>query len=246
MLTQEPVRVLLGRSEHIIYPSLGHCVETGRYTTHNRGRWYWAVHTKCITHALMLTKSPKLTWFMICGMQWNATVTIRKKEARSMTAAQVERAGVTKESFEAWVGPHPGLEEGSPIMNVWQEIFQKGPSQAKAWRQDCAWSGWRCDKMEGPRSPNQEEKWGMVKSISVSGYAQKFGSCKWTISLSILVRTWGPPSTELLWSRWGSQRTRSRTYVTVLYGHRCLNPSAPWVTTLNLYPLERVINWWNP
>lgn len=63
-----------------------------------------------------------------------------KKKATYMTAAHVERAGVTKESFEAQVGPGPGLKEG-PYMSVWEETFQKGPSQAQAWRQDCVWSG---------------------------------------------------------------------------------------------------------
>lgn len=67
-----------------------------------------------------------------------------KKKAKYMTAAHVARAGVTKESFEARVGPGPGLEEG-PYMSVWEETFQKGPSQAKAWRQGCVWSRWMCD-----------------------------------------------------------------------------------------------------
>lgn len=48
-------------------------------------------------------------------------------------------------------------------MSVCEETFQKGPSQAKAWRQDPAGSR-SVPLLEGPRSANQEEKVGGDRS----------------------------------------------------------------------------------
>lgn len=150
----------------------------------------------------------------------NGIFTIRQEKSQIHDCCpRRESCGVTKESFEAQVGPR--LRPG-----VWEETLQKGPSQAKAWRQDCVvWLNvWHLWTDQGVKPQGKIGGW---SGQSLCLIMDSSGSCKWTISLSILDHPWSSPSPRMLLSQLGFPRTLSRTCIITLCGHKCLTIARP-------------------
>lgn len=95
-----------------------------------------------------------------------------------MTAAQVERTAVTKERFKAQAGQEPGSEEGSS-----QECL-KGDIPGRTITSKGTQTGLCTVWLEvghiwqGQGVQTKRKNWGMVRSISRSGYGQKLSTCK--------------------------------------------------------------------
>lgn len=149
----------------------------------------------------MLATSPKLMCFMTC-VQWKWN--IYNQQEKSQIHDCCPRGESWGDQGKLWstgeTRPRPG---NRPIHECPRGDIPKKDhhKQRHGGRTVCGLTECVTRMDQGVQTTGGN--WGVGRSISVSRM-DSFGSCKWTISLSILVRAWGSsPSPRMLLSQLG-------------------------------------------